>query len=319
MNSERRINVRGFPFGGGQYDPGVALGPHWLRQHGLLSALRWGGLNVRDRGYMPGLSTGRLGVGAALAENWRIATDIRESWGEADLVLNLGGDHGIGLGTVAATLMRHPSAGVLWVDAHGDINTPETSPTGNFHGMPLAALLGLILPREMRGGVWSWAWSVPRLDPSRLVLIGARDLDPGERELIERYGIRVFDSACIRRYGIDKVMDFALSALSARGARQLHLSFDIDALDPIVAPSTGTPVSEGLSRQEGVRICQAVAATGRLVAMDFVEFNPSVRPQFAGTTAETSVELINAALESSPAMYLGGELQWRNSPTRFLG
>lgn len=314
--ADRLVHLNGFPFGGGQHGPGVALAPGWLRQCGLADTMRRGGLRVRDRGNLPGLSTARVSVGTALAENWRIAMDIRDGWGDADLVVNLGGDHGIGLGTVAATLMRHPNAGVIWVDAHGDLNTPETSPTGSFHGMPLAAILGQIRPRKMYAGSWSWAWAAPRLDPSRLVLVGPRDLDVGERELIERCGIKVFDAETIRRYGVARVMEFALSTLFSHGRRPLHLSFDIDALDPSVAPSTGTPVSAGLSRQDGLDICRAVGATGELAAMDLVEFNPSIRPQFSEQTAETAIELISAALES-PRVETFGDLQWRSSPTSF--
>jgi arginase len=294
----------------------VAYAPKWLRRAGLLSAIQATGWLVRDSGDLAGLSSARISVGAALSENWRIARELRRRWSDSDLMINLGGDHGVGLGTIAATLMRFPEAGVIWVDAHGDLNTPQTSPTGNFHGMPLAAVLGLFRPQEMVSGAWSWEWVVPRLDPARLVLIGPRDLDEGERDLIERLGIRVYDARCVRRMGIRNVMAAAKEYLFARGSLPLHLSFDIDALDPSVAPSTGTPVLAGLSLLDGRTICQEAAATGQLVAMDLVEFNPAIRPEQAAVTAKVAIELITAALER-PRAELMGVQQWRSQPTSF--
>jgi arginase len=209
----------------------------------------------------------------------------------------VGGDHAIGLATIAATLRRHPSAGVVWVDAHGDMNTPANTPSGNFHGMPL----GLLLGEFSREAEKPFGWVDVRLDPRRLVVIGARDFDPGEIELVARLGIRVFTMEEVRELGMAAVLDQAQEHFDRSGTGPLHLSLDIDALDPMHAPATGTPVASGLTLHESLQICRYLSRTRRLAAMDLVEVNPDLgaTEAEAQATADAALQLIWAALTPS--------------------
>lgn len=203
---------------------------------------------------------------------------------EGHFVLSLGGDHSIACGTVAGVLAARPATGVVWVDAHADINTPSISPSGNLHGMPLAFLLRLIRNEQMPAG-WDWLAATPALHPSRLVYIGLRDLDAGEKKLIRDLNITAYTMSDIDRYGIGRVMEMTLSHLSKPSTTSqhaggggayapIHLSFDIDAVDPTIAPSTGTAVPGGLNYREAHYLCESLAESGLLGSMDMVEVNP---------------------------------------------
>lgn len=169
-----------------------------------------------------------------------------------------------GMGTVSGTKKKFPDAAVIWVDAHADINTPLTTDSGNLHGCPISFLLGLkgcdIPPFNI--------WLEPCLAPQDLVYIGLRDIDNGEKRILKDLGIKVFSMHDVDKHGIGRVMEMALGYVGA--TRPIHLSFDVDALDPTVAPSTGTPVRGGLSFREGHYICEAIAETGNLVSLDIV-------------------------------------------------
>jgi arginase len=199
--------------------------------------------------------------------------------------LVLGGDHSIVMGSVAASTQRGET-GLIWVDAHGDFNTPLTSPSGNVHGMPLAALLGLGDPR--------FTSIVPQapVRAENVVLIGVRQLDPLEREAIKKAQVRVYSMHEVDHRGIHAVIQEALQNL--RHTSRLHLSLDMDALDPNEAPGVGTPVRGGLTYREAHYIMEEIASTRRLVAMDVVEINPmlDVRNQ----TSVTAVDLVLSAL-----------------------
>lgn len=158
----------------------------------------------------------------------------------------------------------HPDACVIWVDAHADINTPETTDSGNIHGMPVSFLLGLA------GTVPEFSWVKPVLKPNKLVYIGLRDIDSGEKKILKDNGIKAFSMHEVDRYGIGKVVEMALDAFNPNRDLPIHLSFDVDALDPSVAPSTGTPVRGGLTFREGHYICEAICETGLLVAFDLM-------------------------------------------------
>ncbi|PSR83035.1 hypothetical protein PHLCEN_2v5839 [Hermanssonia centrifuga] len=186
------------------------------------------------------------------------------------LPLTLGGDHSLAMGTISGTLEQYPDACVVWVDAHADINTPETTDTGNIHGMPVAFLLGLGSP------VPEFSWIKPVLKPNRIVYIGLRDVDAGEKRILKENGIKAFSMHEVDKYGIGQVVKMALDHVNPKGDLPIHLSFDVDALDPTVAPSTGTPVRGGLTFREGHYICEAIYETGCLVALDIMEVNPSL-------------------------------------------
>lgn len=175
------------------------------------------------------------------------------------------------MGTISGVLDAHPEACVVWVDAHADINTPQTSTSGNIHGMPLSFLLGIAgeIPKA-ESGPQPFSWIKPVLRPDRLVYIGLRDVDDGEKKILREHNIRAFSMHEVDKYGIGRVVELALAHVNPDGNRPIHLSFDVDALDPSVAPSTGTPVRGGLTFREGHYICEAIAETGLLVGLDIM-------------------------------------------------
>jgi arginase len=207
--------------------------------------------------------------------------------------LVLGGDHSLGAGSVgaAASWARHKHnlpIGLLWVDAHGDMNTPDTSPSGNVHGMPLAALLGQE-PRELADiGGFS-----PKVLPAHTVLIGVRNLDLREKDLVRASGVHVFTMKDIDREGIARVVERAVR-LASEGTAGIHVSFDMDVCDPSIAPGVGTPVKGGLNYREAHLVMEMVADSGALTSLDLVEVNPTLDVRNA--TAQLGIELALSAL-----------------------
>ena len=196
---------------------------------------------------------------------------------EGRFVLTLGGDHSIAIGTISGTAKAirerlGRDMAVIWVDAHADINTPETSDSGNIHGMPVAFLTGLASDKP--DAPFGWITDEHRVSVKKIVYIGLRDVDRGEKKILRENGIKAFSMHDIDRHGIGKVMDMALGWIGSD--TPIHLSFDIDALDPRFAPSTGTAVRGGLTLREGDFIAECVHETGSLVALDLVEVNPSL-------------------------------------------
>jgi len=194
---------------------------------------------------------------------------------EEHFVLTIGGDHSIACGTIAGIQKHRPETAVIWVDAHGDCNTPDTSPSGNYHGMPCAHVLGWFKKR-VRGFEWMAKHLQEHgpLPEERLALIGLRDLDAEEKVLLKNSKVKCFTMHDIDRHGIGYVMDKALKSVDPHGKLNLHLSFDVDGCDPMVAPGTGTLARGGISYREAHFICERMAETGRLTSMDLVEINP---------------------------------------------
>lgn len=207
----------------------------------------------------------------------------------------LGGDHSVAVGTISGLARsfrkRGQSLGVVWVDAHTDMNTPSTSPTGNVHGMPLAALLGHGRP-ELVG----LAGDRPALDPRHVCIIGARDVDPTERDLVKSSGVRVYTMSELDDRGTAVCVREAIER-AADGTGGIHLSFDLDGVDPEHAPGVGTPVPGGLDFRESHLICEKLAQTGKLVGMEMVELNPVLDSQ--NRTGQLAVWLILSALGKS--------------------
>src|SRR5690606_13263454 len=234
-------------------------------------------------------STPRAQITDAIAQTCEELRDrVASSVKRGAIPLSLGGDHSLAIGSVTGSLMGGP-VGLLWVDAHGDFNTHETSPSGNVHGMPLAVLLG-------RGD--SRLLDVCRqhhVDPAHVALVGIRQLDEGEREALVSAGVKVFTMRDIDEQGMRAVAIQAIERVSAPG--RVHVSFDIDALDPVDAPGIATPVRGGLTYREAHLLMEIVADAQVLTAMDVVEINPmlDVRNQ----TAHTAVDLIVSALGQS--------------------
>ncbi|KAF8623588.1 hypothetical protein AX15_006353 [Amanita polypyramis BW_CC] len=273
------LAIVGCPFSGGQAKPGVDDGPIRLVQAGLIDRLKGLGWSVQFDGHH---QFEHINVQddppIGILKNPRLVSRVTESVAKVvgdhakkgQLPVTLGGDHSLAVGTIYGTLSAHSDACVIWVDAHADVHSLETTETGNMHGMPLSFLLGVGGPIE------AFSWVKPILRPDRLVYIGLRDVDIGEKRTLRENNIKAFSMHEVDKYGIGKVVEMALDHVNPNRDRPIHLSFDVDALDPSVAPSTGTPVRGGLTFREGHYICEAINETGLLVALDLMEVNPSL-------------------------------------------
>ena len=217
----------------------------------------------------------------------RLSILVAETAERGALPLVLGGDHSVALGSLVGMAKVRGAGGVVWVDAHGDLNTPATSPSGNVHGMVLAAALGLAGDSFSRDG-----WPLPAVEVGKIALVGVRSLDEGERELVRRLGAKVITMSEIDRIGIEPCMRDAIA--HAAGAAFLHLSFDMDVVDPDYAPGVGTPVRGGLSYREAHLAMETVAESGLLDSLDIVEVNPILDRENA--TGQLAVELVASAL-----------------------
>ena len=252
------------------------MGPSAIRDAGLAERLTEICLSVIDRGNVVAPEPRGAALDDARARYLpeildacaALAALVEETARDRALPLVLGGDHAIAIGTLAglAAAAGQPG-GVIWIDAHGDLNTPETSPSGNVHGMPLAAALG----RRRRGSPIP-GLTLPAIDPSRVALVGIRSLDPAERAFLREPDIRVFTMSDIDRIGIEHVMREALDRVAGPGF--VHVSLDLDALDPEVAPGVGTPVPGGLTYREAHLACELIAESGIVGSFEVVESNP---------------------------------------------
>ncbi|MFQ5409652.1 MAG: arginase [Anaerolineales bacterium] len=290
------IDLIGVPMDFGAGRRGVDMGPSAIRIAGLRERLETLGHEVNDLGNLdiPLPETSRSGdsglryADAIVAVSERVAQLTAESLRRDHLPLTLGGDHSLALGSVHGAA-RARRLGVIWMDAHGDFNTAKTSPSGNIHGMPLAALCGYGDARIVNLGQSPGRGVV---DPANVAVVGVRNLDAGERELLRTAGVRVFATEQIDRTGMHAAMQSAVE-IASRGTDGIYLSFDLDALDPVYAPGVGTPVPGGLTYREAHLACELVSETGRLVAMEIVEVNPILDVQNA--TAVMAVSLAASA------------------------
>jgi len=276
------------------------MGPSAFRIAGLGDQIAALGRAVVDRGNVPApipelhqeADNRKKYIGEIAGVCKRLYETCLESLDQGALPLVLGGDHSLAAGSVAASAdwVRRTSGrplGLIWIDAHGDMNTPATSTTGNVHGMPLAALLGNE-PLELAA-----IGSNPSIDSDHTVLIGIRNIDEEEKEQIRESGIHTFTMKDIDRAGISAIAERAI-AIAGAGTGGIHVSFDLDVCDPTVAPGVGTPVKGGFNYREAHMIMELVADSQRLVALDFVEVNPTL--DVRNTTAEFATELALSAL-----------------------
>ena len=294
-----QIDVIGVPIDLGADRRGVDMGPSAIRYAHLHQKLEELGYTLNDRGNIEvpiqetcSITDSRLKymdciIPMARRVSGAVATSIQG--GRFPLVL--GGDHSLSAGSIRGAA-KHKKLGVIWVDAHADFNTAETTPSGNIHGMPLAALCGLGDPRLVCLGEDETA---PALDPRRVAVIGARDLDPGEKRNLREADVMVQSMEQIDRIGMVAALEKAIDRVS-RDVDGIYLSLDMDALDPRHAPGVGTPVPGGLTYREAHLACEVVAETGRLIGMDLVEVNPILDVQ--NQTAILAVEFIRSALGS---------------------
>lgn len=295
MSQDRRVAIIGAELDLGAGRRGVDMGPSAIRYAGLGERLAGLGIPSEDWGNVYTRVRETMDAGE---ENARFLAEIRETCeriaeqvraaAERDMMpLVLGGDHSVAVGTIGGLASLHGPGGVLWFDAHGDLNTPDTTPSGNVHGMPLAAVLG-------RAGVGfeSNAWPLPALEPEHVALVGARSLDPGERAAVQDAGVAVFTISDIDRRGVEPVLREALERVS--GAPFVHVSVDLDLVDPVVAPGVGSPVKGGLSYREAHLAMELVAESGLLTSLELVEVNPILDHENA--TAKLAVDLAASAL-----------------------
>lgn len=292
----------GVPFSWGQPLAGTDMGPALMRSRGLVNSLTTLDWRIKEEGdvdlVVPDIShpTGDVRNGYAVGQtNMRLYEKCKPAVDAGDFMLVLGGDHSIAVGSVAAILSARPDTGIIWVDAHADINTPAISPSGNAHGMPLAFLMHLLDPKKQPGFEWL-AEVCPVLKPEQIVYVGLRDVDAGERKLLCEQGILSYTMHEVDRYGIGAVMDKALKHLEGR---PLHLSYDIDAVDPAHAPATGTVVRGGLNYREALYVAEAVAETGMLGSLDMVEVNPSLSHDEGADLTADLANLVTASAMGS--------------------
>ncbi len=300
----RYVSLIGAPTDIGAGARGARMGPEALRVAGLQAALEARGLQVQDRGNLAGPPNpwqppvdGYRHLPEVVAWNRAVHDAVLAELQQARLPILLGGDHCLGLGSISAVARHCRETGrklrVLWLDAHADFNTRVLTPSGNLHGMPVACLCGhgpqaLI---EIGG-------TVPALNPKALRQIGIRSVDPGEKRFVHEVGLEVFDMRYIDEMGMRHTMELALATLDAH--THLHVSFDVDFLDPEIAPGVGTTVPGGPTYREAQLCMEMIADTGRLASLDIMELNPAL--DVRNKTAELAVDLVESLFGKSTLM-----------------
>ncbi|MFO0973834.1 MAG: arginase [Phycisphaerae bacterium] len=296
QTQRKRVRILGAPLDLGSGRRGVDMGPSAVRVAGLERQLELLGQDVEDYGDIDVEIPETQSVGdprlryadVILKVVESVARVTQQALDDDRFPLMLGGDHSIAIGSVAGSAAhfreRKQGLGVIWFDAHGDMNTAETTPSGNIHGMSLAILCGLGDPRftELLG-------FCPKVRPDHVAIVGVRDIDAGERDNLRRSGVRVFTMRDVDELGIREVMSRAITVAS-RDTEGIHLQFDTDALDPAFAPGTGTPVRGGISYREAHLAMEMLHDSKAVRAVDLVEVNPVLDER--NRTAELGVELI---------------------------
>src|ERR1043165_3091321 len=296
----RTVSLLGVPLSYGQSQAGVHLGPAAIRVAGLTERIATLGYAVNDRGDLP-IEKPRSrpkpdDKAKYLAEIYeaceRLASETESIIDANELPITIGGDHSIAIGSLAGVVKafrkRNERLGLIYFDAHADMNTPDTTPSGNIHGMPLAALLGYGVPELVNVGGFA-----PKFDPRVCAHVGARDLDPGERELIRRLGMRFFTMREIDERGLAVCVDDAIE-IASQGSGGYAVTFDVDVLDPGDAPGSGTLVRGGLSYREAHLAMEKIAEAGGMQSLEVVEINTALDEN--NRTSVLGVELILSAL-----------------------
>jgi arginase len=296
----KRVGFLGVPMDLGGGLRGVDMGPSAIRIAGLGRRVQALGLEFDDLGNVPVLRSDAKEPKNTSAKYLdsisnccrRLRGRVERLLEEGGFPLVIGGDHSIACGTVAGISSyyhrRKKKIGLIWFDAHADMNTPETSPSGNVHGMPLASIMGFG-PDELT----KLGERFPMVEPEKAVLIGIRDVDQGERELAKECGIKVYSMREIDILGMDRVMKEAI-AIVTHGTAGFHLSFDMDGLDPYEAPGVGTPVTGGVTQREAHLLLENAAESGKLLGLEFTEINPILDEH--NRTAEMAVALVLSGL-----------------------
>lgn len=297
------VRIIGVPSDLGANIRGANVGPSAVRIAGLHDKISVLGYKIEDAGDILVPIRETLPESAAKEKYLTTITDVCDLLRmEVEMSLDrdmmpivIGGDHSIAMGTISGTSSfyrkKNQSIGLIWVDAHADMNTPASSPTGNLHGMPLSTLLGKGIPQLVELGGFA-----EKLRPENVALIGIRTLDHEEKRICRESGIRYFTMREIDERGMAAIMKEAV-AVASKGTSGIHLSFDVDGIDPLYAPGVSTPVTGGLSYREAHLALEMIADTGMLTSMEFVELNPM--RDVAHKTAELLVELVQSALGKS--------------------
>lgn len=292
----RKLSIIGMPMDLGQMRRGVDMGPSAIRYAGINEKLKVLFDEIHDLG---DIQIGRPETKVDPESNLRnlelvaekselLAREVDKIIQTGAFPLILGGDHSIAIGTLAGVSKHYKNLGVIWYDAHGDLNTAETSPSGNIHGMPLAISLGL--GHKMLTEIGGYG---PKVKPENIVLIGIRALDQGEKELINKMGIKVYTMHEVDRLGMTRVMEETISYLKEK-TDGVHLSLDLDGLDPIDAPGVGTPVTGGISYRESHLAMEMLAESNIITSAEFVEVNPILDEK--NKTAIAAVALMSSLL-----------------------
>lgn len=289
-----KISVIGVPMDLGADRRGVDMGPSAIRYANLQDKLERIGYEVEDLGnlHVPTPESYHVGdvklkyLREIVSVNEELANKVAKVMEQNRFPLVLGGDHSIAIGTIAGVSRQQKRTGVIWFDAHGDLNTPETTPSGNIHGMPLAVSLGLGHPDLTECG-----GKEAKILPENVVIVGARSLDEGEKKLIRERGVHVFTMHEIDRLGMAKVMEEALNIATDR-TDGVHLSFDLDGIDPNEAPGVGTPVAGGVTYRESHLALEMIAQANILTSAEFVEVNPILDVE--NKTARVAVALMGS-------------------------
>lgn len=290
----RKISIIGMPMDLGQLRRGVDMGPSAMRYAGMIERLKTLQYEIDDLGDIP---IGRPEVVVRKDTNLRnlelvaekselLAKRVDEVVSAGSFPLVLGGDHSIAIGTLSGVAKHYQNLGVIWYDAHGDLNTAETSPSGNIHGMPLAVSIGIGHP--FLTGIAGYC---PKIKPENIVIIGARALDDGEKVLIRENGIKVYTMHEVDRLGMTKVMEETIDYLKDK-TDGVHLSFDLDGLDPNDAPGVGTPVIGGISYRESNLAMELLSEANIITSAEFVEVNPILDEK--NKTATVAVSLMGS-------------------------
>lgn len=290
------INMIGVPVCFGSDKHGVNLGPEKLRQKEVIKIIKKNNHTIYDLGniYVREVhenekyySHAKMKYIDPIVEiDTNLAQQVYNAISSGNFPFVIGGDHSLGLGSISGASRYFDNMGVIWIDAHGDINTPETSPSGNVHGMPLAAAMGIGYERLV-----NLYYEGVKVKPENVFIIGARDLDKGEIELIRQLNLNLWTTKKIKAYGVEKTLTEIMAKIQSRGIKHAHLSFDIDCLDKSLVPGTGTPVAEGLDLEEVKFILKTFMESKIITSMDFVELNTVLDKD--DITADRTIELID--------------------------
>lgn len=290
---KKKISIIGVPMDLGQMRRGVDMGPSAIRYAGVVERLEQLDYEIED---LNNIEIGNAektqgdenlrNLKAVAEASEKLAASVDQVISEGSFPLVLGGDHSIAIGTLAGVAKHYKNLGVIWYDAHGDLNTADTSPSGNIHGMPLAASLGIGHPSLTKIAGYS-----PKVKPENVIIIGARSLDEGEKELIKEIGMKVFTMHEIDRLGMTAVMEEAIAYLKDK-TDGVHLSLDLDGLDPHDAPGVGTPVLGGISYRESHLAMEMLAESKIITSAEFVEVNPILDDK--NKTATVAVALMGS-------------------------